>query len=367
MSFINKLKAYVKTVLGGQRDNLDERKLQDLLSLVDTRSHPNISDLWWLIKDIDAVKLNSKNFGYEIAKTLTIGLRNSFVPPEPGLHNLVSKPTTQRDVESQWFAYWCNELKIAPVYHRKLWEFAFLLQVLHENGVFAREGVHGVGFGCGREPLASYFASKNIAATVTDLDPEKVSSLGWVDTAQHTSTLEMAFYPDLVAREHFEKFVSHRFVDMNEIPVELTGIYDFCWSVCAFEHLGSIERGLSFVENSLNVLKPGGIAIHTTEYNYLSHDKTIDDWPTVLFLRKHLEELGQRLKLKGHRMLGPDFDVGSGVLDRFIDVPPYVEGDGGRFHFPAGHWGDSNQIGHLKLTVDGFPCTCFAVVVIKGA
>lgn len=342
-------------------------KLRRLIKLVGSKKHPNIHDWWWVIRDIYAIKLNSKTFGYEIAKRLAADLRLAGVPTEPGVHNLVSKPTTQNDIESPWFAYWCNELKVLPIYHRKLWEFAFFLQVLYEHGIFEKEGVRGVGFGCGREPLASYLASKNIAVTVTDLEPEKAAGLGWIDAAQHTTTREMAFYPDLVSREKFEKYVSHKFVDMNDIPVDLGTNFDFCWSICALEHLGSIEKGLAFIENSLKVLKPGGIAIHTTEYNYLFEEDTIDHQPTVLFLKKHFEELATRLRSQGHRMLGPDFDVGSGVLDRFIDVPPYEVGDGGWRKLSAAQWGDSNQAGHLKLSIDGFPCTSFAVVVVKGA
>lgn len=364
---LSRLKSRIKRFIRHNRPNKFNREsLHELLALVDKNSHPNINDLWWAIKDIDALKLNSKNFGYDIAKKLASELSDRAVPDNPGFVNLISKPTTQVDVESPWFRYWCRELKIAPLYHRKLWEFAFFLQVLHEHGILVKPDVKGVGFGCGQEPLASYLASKNVAVKVTDLEPEKVAGLGWADTKQHTSSLEMAYYPDLVSRESFKKYVSHKFVDMNSIPDDINEDFDFCWSICAFEHLGSIEKGLQFVENSLKVLKPGGVAIHTTEYNYLSDELTIDDWPTVLFLRRHFEELSLRLKAKGHRMLGPDFDVGGGVLDKFIDVPPYAVGDRGWFKFSAEQWGDSNQAGHLKLSVDGFPCTCFGIVIIKA-
>jgi len=44
---------------------------------------------------------------------------------------------------------------------------------------------------------------------------------------------------------------------MNEIPRSFDNQYDYCWSVCAFEHLGSIQKGLDFVKNAMNVLKPG--------------------------------------------------------------------------------------------------------------
>jgi hypothetical protein len=367
MSLLHKIIFIFKKFLAHRVQHAEVNNFQDKLALVNDKKQPNINEFWWIVKDIEAVKLNSKNFGYEIAKKLASDLTQNTILSDPSVYGLVSKPTTQKDVESPWFSYWCNELKIAPIYHRKLWEFAFFLQALYEGGLFNKKGAYGIGFGCGQEPIASYLASRNIAVTVTDLEPEKVAGMGWINTAQHTSTLDLAFYPDLVSRDKFEQFVTHKFADMNNIPDDLGGGADFCWSICAFEHLGSIEKGLAFVENSLKVLKPGGIAVHTTEFNYLSDDLTIDDWPTVLFLRKHFEELAVRLSSKGHRMLGPDFDIGSGVLDRFIDTPPYVVGDGGWFKFSAEQWGNSNQAGHLKLTVDGFPCTCFAVVVIKSS
>ena len=322
---------------------------------------PNINDLWLALKDVDVLRLNVKNFGYHIAREMQPLLASIDYSSEPRIHGLVSKPTTQIDVESTWFRYWCNEIKAAPIYHRKLWEFAFLLQGLHENGVL-HEGKEGIGFGCGQEPLASYFASRKMKVVVTDLAPEKVAGLGWAETGQHASALEQAYYPDIVSREVFDQHVQHRYVDMNDVP-NFGREFDFCWSVCALEHLGSIKNGLDFIRNSLSVLRPGGIAIHTTEFNYLSKDKTIDNWPTVLFLREHFEELATLLSKQGHTMLGPDFNTGNGVLDRFIDVPPYAMGEG---WLSRDQWSDANQAGHLKLSIDGFPCTCFGIIIKKA-
>jgi hypothetical protein len=345
---------------------IDTKKLNDLLSLIDKNSHPNINDLWWVIKDIDPIRLNIKNFGYHLGRTLTPILTSTDAPENPVVVNVVSKPTTQEDIESPWFKYWCKQLKTAPLYHRKLWEFAFLLQAIQDRGLFNRKELKGIGFGCGQEPLAAYFASKDISIVVTDLEPEKTSGMGWTNTGQHTSSLDMAYYADIVERDKFNNYVKHKFADMNDIPEDIGSNFDFCWSVCAMEHLGSIKKGLEFVENSLKVLKPGGIAIHTTEYNYLSESITIDDWPTVLFLSKHFEELATSLATKGHRMLGPNFDIGNGVLDRFIDLPPYAFGEGGWFKLDNNQWDEINQVVHLKLAIDGFPCTCFGIIVIKA-
>lgn len=337
-------------------------QIERMIPLTNGQRHPNLNALWFQLRDLDVMRMNIKNTGYALGKALAPALRGIDVHGEPANHGLVSKPTTQADVESPWFVYWCQQLGIAPVYHRKLWEFAFTLQVLHEAGLLV-EGKRGIGFGCGEEPLASFFAARGIFATVSDLSPDQVAGRGWTGTGQHASTLRQAWHPDLVDEARFLRQVDHRFVDMNAVPdVEVP--YDFCWSICALEHLGSIENGLAFVENAMKVLTPGGIAVHTTEFNYCRDDDTIDHWQTVLFQRRHFEDLAARLAARGHVLLGPDFDVGRGVLDGFIDVPPYPSDEGGTGELP---WDPGAEaIAHLKLSIDGFPSTCFGIVVRKA-
>ncbi|WGS88445.1 methyltransferase domain-containing protein [Methylomonas sp. UP202] len=335
---------------------------RELLKLTDFKSRPNINSLWSATKDIEIMRLNTKNFGYQIARELQPKLQQIDISNEPRNYGLVSKATTQIDIESPWFVYWCNQIKAAPIYHRKLWEFAFLLQILHERSLLGKN-IRGIGFGCGQEPLASFFASKGMEVIVSDLSLEQVVGMGWAETGQHTTAKEQAYYPDIVDKETFDSNVGHRYIDMNKIPL-LSEKYDFCWSVCAMEHLGTIEKGLAFVENSLSVLKPGGIAIHTTEYNYLSEEKTIDNWPTVLFRKKDFLDLSRRLSRSGHLLLEPDFNVGDRVLDKFIDVPPYTIGEG---WLSQEQWNDSKQSAHLKLAIDGFASTCFGLVIIKNS
>jgi hypothetical protein len=139
---------------------------------------------------------------------------------------------------------------------------------------------------------------------------------------------------------------------MNDIPREFNGRFDFCWSTCALEHLGTLSKGLEFIENSLKVLKPGGIAVHTTEYT-LDDGPTIDNHPIVLYQRAHFENLAARLRVCGHEMAEFDFDAGSGVLDRFVDLPPYLNNPLIGPHHSA----------HLKLVFDGFTCTSAGLII----
>jgi len=327
------------------------------LAPVDERAHPNTTELWMKLRDLDNARLTLKFFGYEMARSLAATLPPPPIQP-PGPVWLESKPSTQSDLESAWAAYWIGQLKAAHIFHRKLWEFAYVLQAVHENG-HLRAGARGLGFGCGQEPLPSYFASHGIDVTVTDLAPEDSQGRGWIDTDQHTSSLDAAYHADLVDRARFDRHVSLRYVDMNAIPTDLAG-YDFCWSICALEHLGSIRQGLDFIENSLSTLQPGGVAVHTTEFNFLGDEQTIDNWPTVLFQKQHFRELTDRLRGKGYDVAPLNFDVGDKPLDRFIDLPPYVH-DWTAYQREV--WtGPAPQI---KLSIDGFACTCFGVIVRK--
>jgi hypothetical protein len=220
-------------------------------------------------------------------------------------------------------------------------------------------GSKGLGFGCGREPIPSYLAANGVAVTVTDLPHEEARARGWVSSNQHVSSLESVYFPHLVARDVFDDRVECRFADMNDIPASLTG-YDFCWSTCAMEHLGSIERGLDFVENSLATLRPGGLSVHTMEFNVESDGPTIDNWVTVLFQRKHLEILAGRLRANGHSVAEFDFDSGGQPMDNFIDIPPWLH------DLPQEYTERLGNPYHLKVGIDGFIATCFGIIVRKA-
>jgi hypothetical protein len=339
-------------------DALHEKRLDTLLALTKSSGEPNINALWKIAKDIENIKLNLKFFGYELAKDLAATLP----PPrvvEPVTVGLTSKPSTQADIASDWVAYWCGQLHIARVFHRKVWEFAYALQAIHEQG-HLKPGARGLGFGCGEEPLPSYLASVGVDVTVTDLDPEQSATLGWRDSGQHTSNLEKAFKPDIVTREAFERHVRLAYVDMNAIPSELRN-YDFCWSICSYEHMGSIAKGVDFMGNAMDTLRPGGLSVHTTEFNFLNDVETIDNAETVLFQKRHFTEMAQRLRANGHWVAELDFDVGSDPIDKFIDLPPFLHD---WQHHMKESWADSNS--HIKCAFDGFASTCFGLIAVKG-
>lgn len=219
------------------------------------------------------------------------------------------------------YQHWCNEIKQHPTYHRKQWEFVYILQALWERGLLEL-GKRGLGFGVGREPLTAVMAAHGCKVLATDIDADSQSSEGWADTGQHSTTLEDLNAQAICEEGAFKENVSFAPVDMNNIPSDLRG-FDFCWSACCFEHLGSIKAGLEFYKNSIECLKPGGFVIHTTELNMSSNEQTLDNDATVLFRRRDLEELIADLRAQGHYCEPLLVHYGSQPVDGFIDMPPY--------------------------------------------
>lgn len=252
----------------------------------------------------------------------------------------------QADFGRPSFRYLMDQLGHPPVLHRKVWEFYFIAQALYERGCLA-PGMRGIGFAVGREPLTALFAKHGCSILATDLAYEEALVKGWVGSEEHAAGLTDINSGDICPADVFAESVSYRVLDMNHIPEDLTG-FDFCWSACAFEHLGSLAKGIAFVKRSMDTLRPGGIAVHTTEFNLSSNDETMESEVTSLFRRKDIEELATDLREAGHEVTPLDWSPADGVADRFVDLPPY----GGE--------------PHLRLRIEGYDSTSFGLIIRRG-
>jgi SAM-dependent methyltransferase len=239
----------------------------------------------------------------------------------PSLARPVSQSCTRSQMDEDVYDYWCGQIRETPRYHRKQWEFCYIAQVLAIAGKLA-PGQRGLGFGVGEEPLAALFAARGARVVATDLAPEAAEGTGWIETRQHAHGKAMLNQRDICPPDLFAENVDFRIVDMNDIPRNL-GQFDFIWSACAFEHLGSIERGAAFLRNTARLLAPGGTAVHTTELNCFSNTDTIERGQTVLFRRCDFERFGAELAELGCE-LAFNFDLGELPADHHVDAPPYT-------------------------------------------
>ncbi len=261
---------------------------------------------------------------------------------------LTSCLCTEQRLRTPAFQNWSIAVRDRPgTMHRKAWEWSFICEGLHERGLM-ESGKRGVGFAVGEEPLSALFAARGIDIVATDLPTEEAQKLGWADTSQHASGLSLLNKRNLCDSATLLERVHFQFCDMNHIPDEFDGRFDFTWSACALEHLGSIKLGQEFIYNSIDCLKPGGVAIHTTEYNLLSKTDTLDNMATVLFRERDIQEIIDTLRAQGHS-IEMDWDEGDGPADQYIDVPPYQ-------HDP-----------HLKLWIGEFTTTSIGLIIQKRA
>ena len=251
-------------------------------------------------------------------------------PDSAGL--VVDAPATLADVRSQMctaaqfdepdYDRWLSIMHRDKHQHRKQWEYVWICRVMETMGAL-REGARGLGFGCGIEPLPAVFASYGVFVTATDLGAEDRRARRWAATSQHLLSVEALSDPAICPPDRFFERVEVDAIDMNAIPATRVD-YDFCWSSCSLEHLGSIDAGLRFIERSLDTLKPGGIAVHTTEFNLTSDTRTIRKGGTVLFRRSDIEGFARRMASAGHEVLPITWDQGDQPEDQYVDVAPYA-------------------------------------------
>jgi hypothetical protein len=214
------------------------------------------------------------------------------------------------------------EVLLPILYHRKFWEFCYIYQAISERGLLI-PGSSGLGFGVGREPLVSLFASCGCKITATDLDPDSAQGAGWASSEQYAPGIDCLNEYGLCDPADFSRLVAYENVDMNHIPDRYANQFDFTWSSCSFEHCGSIKLGKKFLIDQMKCLRPGGIAVHTTEYNLSSNEDTIEQGALALFRKKDIEDMVQTLRDLGHE-IDVDLDSGTELKNTCVDLPPYT-------------------------------------------
>jgi hypothetical protein len=210
-----------------------------------------------------------------------------------------------------------------------------------------RKNKKGLVFAVGNEPLPLVFAKYGCSVLATDIHPAQGEKLGWANNHELCYGLdslnERGVCPDQIFREN----VRYAAVDMNHIPKNLGG-FDFNWSSCSFEHLGSIERGLNFLKNQIDTLTIGGWAVHTTEFNISSDDVTLDkNENTVIFRRKDIENVVGELRAMGHFVEEVDYSLGGLPEDFHVDTFPY------------------HPDNHIRLQLDKFIVTSIGLIIQK--
>ncbi len=242
------------------------------------------------------------------------------------------------DFRTTWYKKWAKLLKQDArhleghaLLANKFWQNAIMAQALYERGAL-EAGKSGLGFGVGRERLPALFASMGVDVMATDQDFTTKKAKHWsqYELAEDTNSLNRL---SIASAKDFQERVSYQAADMTDIPKSFYGKYDFLWSNCALGHLGSIPEGLRFIVESTKCLKPGGYAVHTTEVNVLSNNKTVDSGDTVIFRPKDFYRLSKMLAEVGCKMEPVVLNFGTTKDDLRVTMHPEFGNDYSKINF----------------------------------
>lgn len=249
---------------------------------------------------------------------------------------------TSMDYDESWYKDILVELKERDRHHRKQWEFAYVAhqiktKVLESNNT----DLKAIVFGAGKERIVSYAAGLGVNVLASDYVDNK--TVNWGISNQLSRKKEDLYYDILLDKDTFDKNVTFENIDMRQINHLPQNTYDFVWSICSLEHVGSIDESIKFINNATNLLKPGGIAIHTTEFCiYKYSDVDLTRGGTVFFQYNDLS------KIKG---LDPENES-----NRFIiSLGDFITIDRNPFR-------DYN---HTYLQFAGFVATSIAFTIFK--
>ena len=102
---------------------------------------------------------------------------------------------------------------------------------------------------------------------------------------------------------------------------------------------------LKFLKEQLETLKPGGWAVHTTEFNISSNEDTQDQNDTVIFRYRDIEKIVAELRAEGHFVEELDYSLGGMPADFEVDHSPH------------------RQEVHLKLQIGEYVVTSIGLII----
>ena len=248
----------------------------------------------------------------------------------PRFEHLVSQAVSRAQCDHPLYRAWAarlfdpsgdpmaSGLGAHTLYHRKTWEYAYILQAIHQYGRLG-DGRTACGFGVGGEPIPATLAAHGVSVLATDQPASAAEMNTWASTGQWMRGIESLYRPHIVADAELTRLVTTRPVDLTAMPADL-GMFDIVWSSCVIEHLGSPEQGLAFVRDSLDLLKPGGVAVHTTELELVPHPVSVDYGHCAIYSLDDLCALERQLVADGFETTFNPYVCMDTPEDRFVSM-----------------------------------------------
>jgi SAM-dependent methyltransferase len=139
---------------------------------------------------------------------------------------------------------------------RKTWEFIQVYNGLQHLGLLNGQA-EAIGLGVGHEPLIYAFTNVCQSVIATDLYESDTWATASMATQQVYQQNPFEYQRDRLTVRH---------MDMTQIAYP-DAHFDFVWSCCSIEHVNNFRELHQVFSEIHRVLKPGGMAALTTEFN----------------------------------------------------------------------------------------------------
>lgn len=198
-----------------------------------------------------------------------------------------------------------NELREVPRFHRKQWESAMIFRSLRQSGKLRSDSV-GLSMGGGKELILYSLAPHLKQLVVTDLyDTQTAWDCAKTDDPDAFIKQNKPFPVDDTKLKALQ-------MDMRDLQFP-DRTFDFCYSTCAVEHIGTREDFLQHFNEVSRVLKDDGVYVFTTEVSY--GDTTIRDEHNYVFSLQELYEIFSESNLS------PEEEFDARVTQHKINYP----------------------------------------------
>jgi hypothetical protein len=166
------------------------------------------------------------------------------------------------------------------------WRTAYLAHVLDRYGVL-QAGASAVAVELAGRPIPALVAGEGLDLTL--LHPPELAEATLFDRLRR---------PTLCSDAAWNDRVRFRAADLHDLPEDLAN-FDLFWSADVVSRFDTLPQAFSFVETSMECLRPGGLAVHVFDADLHSH---VGPSRAALFRRVDLERLALQLISRGHQV-----------------------------------------------------------------
>jgi hypothetical protein len=211
----------------------------------------------------------------------------------PSLADPVTQVATNDQLREPAAAGWMARLRPQGRSGVEHWRKVYTLQALRRYGML-EAGAIGLGF----EPSPSGV-------------PAALATLGTRVVAAFPTRTGHPLNPELLKRDLygrapcdqavFDQNVEARVLSWRRLPEDLVN-FDFIWSAHANERLYSVAAATQFVEEVMQCLRPGGLAVHTFSYDLRPGGGSVESTERVLLNQGDVERIALLLVSRGHEV-----------------------------------------------------------------